>query len=74
MSKPSRIDFEERYSDDSGVEFAVRYIRDEMSVTGDKGVIGFEHVDKIEFPVSKLDWLIKKLQFIQYEIGRQGDE
>ncbi len=57
--KASAIAFEKRYSDDSGVEFAVR-----LNVSN----IEFESVNGISFPVEELDWLIASLQRIRDEV------
>jgi hypothetical protein len=61
MTEPlmaTKIAFEQRYSDDSGVEFGVRL---------DGGEIEFECVQKVSFPVAKLDWLIAALKRIKEE-------
>lgn len=60
MPKPSVIGFERRYSDDSGVEFAVKY---------QDGEVYFVSVNDVHFPVAELDWLIACLQKIKTEIG-----
>lgn|GEM_PF-2790810 len=65
--KANKITYHERYSDGSGVEFAVtyedkEYIHDE-SVSG---VITIEHIDSVEFPITKLEWLIECLQNIRH--------
>jgi hypothetical protein len=54
--KPTSIGFEKRYSDDSGVEFAVRFAN---------GRIEFESLNAIEFPPQQLDWLIECLMNIR---------
>jgi hypothetical protein len=54
--KPTIIGFEQRYSDDSGVEFAVRL---------DSGTIEFEHINDVDFPLCELDWLIECLMNIR---------
>lgn len=54
----TKMAFEKRYSDDSGVQIGVR-------LDGDK--IEFEAVDKISFPVEELDWLISALTRIKAE-------
>lgn len=54
----TKLAFEKRYGDDSGVEFGVRL---------DGGEIEFEAVNKISFPVGELDWLIAALARIKAE-------
>ena len=62
----SSLSFEKYYSDDSGIEYAVRYI-ERPSKTYDP-VIEIEHIDKIQLPVVKIDWLIDSLKKIKSEI------
>jgi hypothetical protein len=62
--KATKIAFERRYSDDSGVEFGVSYSTEPWP-----GQIQFECVGKVQFPVQELDWLIACLQRIRAEIG-----
>lgn len=57
--RATKIAFEKRYSDDSGVEFGVRLV-------GDK--IEFEAVNEIQFPIDEVDWLIEALQRIKSEL------
>lgn len=57
---PTSIAFERRYSDDSGVEMAVR-------LEGES--IQFERIETVDFPVSELDWLIQTLMYIYCQIG-----
>lgn len=59
--KPTRIAFERRYADDSGVEYAVR-------LDNQEGVIEIEHVDTIDIPSSEVDWLIDALNAVRREI------
>lgn len=54
----TKMAFEKRYSDDSGVQFGVRL---------DGGEIEFEAVNKSFFPVEELDWLIAALARIKAE-------
>lgn len=54
----TKIAFEKRYSDDSGVSAAVRL---------DGGVIEFEAVNKVTFELDQLDWLIAALDRIKEE-------
>jgi hypothetical protein len=62
--KMTRIAFERRYSDDSGVEFAVS-----LESRPDARV-EFEHIGKVDFPVEELDWLIECLQRIRSEVTK----
>ncbi len=58
--RPTKIAFEQRYPDDSGVEFAVRL---------DGNEIEFKHVNEISFPCEEIDWLIACLQRIKKELA-----
>ncbi len=65
---PQRISWEQRYSDDSGVQYAVRY--DEVDKHYDGcAKIQIVAVDSAEFPVTQLDWLIACLCKIRDELG-----
>lgn len=57
---PSKTVFEERYSDDSGIEYSVTY-----DFNKGNPVIKMEHVGDIEIPVSKADWFIECLTKIK---------
>ena len=61
----TKLAFEKRYGDDSGVEFGVRM---------DGGEIEFEAVNKVRFPVGELDWLIAALARIKAETVTTGAE
>jgi len=66
--KPSKIAFEKRYSDDSDVEFAVRFDSSKDALGRDSsGEIEFECVGNISYPLNELDWLIECLQKIKTE-------
>jgi hypothetical protein len=54
--RPTKIAFEKRYSDYSGVEFAVRL---------DSTEIEFESINKINFPIEEIQWLVECLIQIQ---------
>jgi len=60
MPVPTKIAFETRYSDDSGVEYGVRY--DAEATTYE---IEIESVSSVRLPADKLDWLIESLQAIK---------
>lgn len=60
--KPSRLYFEQRYGDNSGVEFAVRYY-------GVDNRIEFDSLGEVSFPIEELDWLIACLTRIREEIS-----
>jgi hypothetical protein len=63
--KATSISFEQRYSDDSGVEFAVRL----RPGRGDPyPQIEFERIDTAAFPADKIDWLIGCLERIRDEL------
>jgi len=59
--KISSIAFEQRYADDSGVEFAVKYHNYA------EPCIEFQHINSITFPLEKLDWIINCLLKIRSE-------
>lgn len=67
MNVPATIiAFEKRYSDGSGVRFAVRY-----DSTKEMAEIEFDSVDAaVDFPVDQLDWLIRCLVRIKEELAR----
>jgi hypothetical protein len=60
--KATKLAFEERYCDDSGIEFAVRF-----DANDDDGAIEFERINKVDFPIGRLSWLIECLRRIQAE-------
>jgi len=60
----TRMAFEKQYSDGSGVEFAIRY--NEHNLLSE---IEIEHVNAIDIPIDKLDWLIAGLQRIRDEVS-----
>jgi hypothetical protein len=53
---PTKIAYEQRYSDDSGVEYGVRF--DANRITRE---IEIESIDTVEFPADQIDWLIDSL-------------
>lgn len=53
-----RMDFTQRYDDDSGVQYAVRLDGEDIQI---------EAVDVITIPISQLDWMIAALQRIKEE-------
>lgn len=63
MDKPQKIYFEQRYSDDSGIEYGVRY-------ENNKGVhtIEIESVDTISIPLDKIDWVIECINYTKEQI------
>lgn len=63
----SNLSFEKYYSDDSGIEHAVRYI--ERPFKTYDPVIEIESINKIQFPIDKIDWLIDSLKKIKSEIS-----
>lgn len=58
--KMTKMAWEKRYSDDSGVEFAIRF-------NGHKNEIEIEHIDNIRFPIDQIDWVIDCLNKIKAE-------
>lgn len=71
MTGITKIEFAERYADDSGVEFAIRYDANQQSNSNhERGVIEFESLDTVQFPAERLPWIIAKLQYIQSEISK----
>jgi hypothetical protein len=60
MPVPTKIAFETRYSDDSGVEFGVRY-----DATRTTYEVEIEAVNSVRLPADKLDWLIESLRSIR---------
>ena len=55
----TKIAFEKRYSDDSGVEFAVRLNGQEIE---------FAAVQTVFFPAEEVDWLMAALTRIKAEL------
>ena len=60
MSKPTKIAFEQEYSDGSGVEFGVYY--DALSGYQPLTITA---VDEADFPIEQIDWLIASLTAIR---------
>jgi hypothetical protein len=67
---PTRIDFEEMYSDNSGVERAVRMLRPRKE---SDVYIEFEAVNKVRFHINDLGWLIQCLCQILEEFKKEMD-
>ena len=61
--RPTKLAFEQHYSDDSGVEYAVRFDRAQHEE------IEIEHVQSITIPLCKLEWLIGRLKDVRTAIG-----
>ena len=70
---PQRISWEQRYSDYSGVEYAVRYDAVDVHYDG-CAKIQFEAINSAEFPITKLDWLISCLCRIREEVEHNVKE
>jgi len=68
MVNPNKLAFERRYSDDSGIEYAIRLDSNSIANNTEIGEIEFEHVNKCEFPLSEIDWIIECLQKIKDEV------
>lgn len=60
MIRPQKIAFESKYSDESGVEFGVSL--DSLEFDEE---ITFDRINKVSFPISRLDWLIDCLTYIR---------
>lgn len=58
--KPQRIEWETQYADGSGVEYAVRYNERDESAE-----VQIEHHGLVNFPLSRLKWVINRLQELQ---------
>lgn len=68
--KMDKMAWEKRYSDDSGIEFAIRFNAKQTAISnGAEGVIEFESIDLVTFPMGEIDWLIDCLQKIKAEQG-----
>lgn len=68
---PQRMAWEQRYSDDSGVQYAVRY--DAVDTHYDVcAKIQIAAVDSADFPITQLDWLIACLCKIRDEVGHNA--
>lgn len=59
----NKLCFSQNYSDGSGVEFAVGLQSDAMG-----SEIVLEHINTVDFPLERLDWLIECLQRIRAEV------
>ena len=73
--KADRLTYHEKYSDGSDVEFAVTYenkpyLHDEEI----QGVITIEHIEEIDFPITKVDWLIECLERIRDNASNEQRE
>lgn len=63
--RATKIAFEQQYSDNSGVEFAVRLDNDEIEFESTVG--------KLNFPIEKLSWLIDAMNRIKEEVKKCQD-
>lgn len=61
---PTEISFEEQYSDDSGVEYAVYYEENK----GNPRISLLSQSAETSFGFDKIDWFIERLQRIKEEI------
>ena len=64
--RASKIAFEQRYSDNGEIQYAVRLV-DSKSYDGDQ-FIEFESVDTVRFPVEEIDWLLEAILRIRSEV------
>lgn len=60
MMKTQKISFEDKYSDDSGIEFGVAF--DDLKFDDE---ITFDRINKVSFPMSRIDWMIDCLTYIK---------
>lgn len=65
---PQKMAWEQRYSDDSGVQYAVRYDAVDTHYDG-CAKIQIAATDSAELPITQLDWLIACLCKIRDEVG-----
>lgn len=63
MMVKTQIAYETYYPDQRSIEYAVRYRTD-----GEKEGIEFEHIDKLSFPIDRLNWLIDCLVDLKVEL------
>lgn len=69
MVEKTKLAYEKRYSDGSGVEFGIYYDSNETCTGADhKGTVTFDVIDKISIPTSQLDWFIECLADIRSEL------
>lgn len=66
--KAQKLAWEQRYSDDSGVEYGVSYDVTKYSSNGGAGKIEFHCINSVDFPIEKLDWLIECLTRVKAEL------
>lgn len=62
--RPTKVAFEQRHSDDSGVQYGVSF---DAGNNGNE--LRLECVDHIFFPVERLDWLIERLTYIRDNVA-----
>lgn len=65
----TKLAFEQMYSDNSGVQYAVRYDSAACNTEDGGAVIEIECIDTVRLPYSRLDWLIACLTKIKQEVG-----
>lgn len=65
----TKLAFEERYLDDSGIEFAVR-----VDMTENDYELEFERVGKVQFPIKKIGFIRAALAKIDAEICKDGND
>jgi hypothetical protein len=63
--KAQKMSFEQRYGDDSGVEFGVAYDARSMTIT-----LTSTGSERISFPVSEIDWFVEALREVSYELPK----
>jgi len=69
--KADRLTYCEKYSD-GAIEFAVEYVNDPyLHDKSINGVIRLTHIDTVDFPITKLDWLIGCLQQVRANVENE---
>ena len=67
----TKLAYERRYSDGSGVEYGVYYDSNATATCADHvGEFTIEHIDNITFGINEIDWLIECLRDIQSEVAK----
>lgn len=65
----AKLAFEQMYSDNSGVQYAVRYDSAACNIEDGGAVIEIKCIDTVRLPYSRLNWLIACLTKIKQEVG-----
>ena len=65
---PQRMAWDQKYSDDSGVQYSVCYDAVDTHYDG-CAKIQIKAVNSVDLPITQLDWLISCLYKIREEVG-----